>query len=138
MDDTVKISYTTAPVSLCEKLPVTFTNTSTGGNPTAFQWIINNGAPVNGNTATSSFPSGGLYPVKLIATNRCGKDTLNSTVNINSNPVVNLGSDVTVCNKSVKTLTAAGAFDSVRWNTNENTNSISIDGNRSPIKYYCL
>jgi gliding motility-associated-like protein len=133
MDDTVKISYTTTPVSLCEKLPVTFTNTSTGGNPTAFQWIINNAAPVNGNTATSSFPSGGLYPVKLIATNRCGKDTLNSTVNINSNPVVNLGSDVTVCNKSVKTLAAAGAFDSVRWNTNENTNAISIDGNRSPI-----
>ena len=43
MDDTVKISYTTAPLNLCEKLPVTFSNTSGGGNPTGFQWIINNG-----------------------------------------------------------------------------------------------
>lgn len=133
MDDTVKISYATAPANLCEKSPVTFTNISTGGNPTAFQWIINNGTPANGNTTSSTFPGGGIYPVKLISTNRCGNDTLNSTVKINSNPVVNLGSDVTVCNKSTKTISAAGAFDSIRWNTNENTPVITIDGNKSPI-----
>lgn len=133
MDDTVKISYTTAPANLCEKLPVTFTNTSSGGNPTAFQWIINNGTPVNGNTAISTFPSGGIFPVKLISTNRCGNDTLDSPVKINSNPVVTLGSDVTVCNKSTKIITAAGAFDSIRWNTNENTVSINVDGSRTPI-----
>ncbi|MFN8296511.1 MAG: PKD domain-containing protein [Chitinophagales bacterium] len=133
MDDTVKISYITTPANICEKTPVTFTNTSTGGNPTAFQWIINNGAPVNGNTANVTFPIGGIFPVKLIATNRCGNDTLKSSVNVNSSPTVNLGSDVTVCNKSTKTITAAGAFDSLRWNTNENTSTITIDGNKTPI-----
>ena len=133
MDDTVKISYNTSPASLCEKLPVTFTNTSTGGNPTAFQWIINNGSAINGNTATSTFPNGGLFPVKLISTNRCGKDTLNSTISINSNPIINLGNDVTVCNKSTKPLTTVGVFDSLRWNTGENTSGINLDGNKSPI-----
>lgn len=133
MDDTVKISYTTAPASLCEKSPITFTNTSTGGNPTAFQWIINNGPAANGNTAIATFPNGGIFPVKLISTNRCGNDTLKSSVVINSNPSVNLGSDVTVCNKSFKVITASGAFDSLRWNTGENTPAITIDGNKSPI-----
>lgn len=133
MDDTVKISYTTLPSNLCEKTPVTFTNTSTGGNPTAFQWIINNGVPVNGNTTNVTFPSGGIFPVKLIATNRCGTDTLKASVSVNSSPIVNLGSDVTVCNKSTKTIIAAGIFDSIRWNTSENTPSIDINGNRTPI-----
>lgn len=133
MDDTVKISYTTAPLSLCEKLPVTFTNTSSGGNPTAFQWIINNGSPVNASTATLTFPNAGVFPVKLIATNRCGNDTLNSTIRINSGPPVNLGNDVTVCNKSTRTLTASGVFDSLRWNTNETSASISSDGSRTPL-----
>ncbi len=133
MDDTVKISYTTTPTNLCEKLPVTFTNTSSGGNPTAFQWIINNGATVNGNSTTSTFSSGGTFPVKLISTNRCGNDTLNSKITINSNPIINLGADVIVCNKSTKTLAAIGVFDSIRWNTNQNTASISLDGTKSPI-----
>jgi PKD repeat protein len=133
MDDTVKLSYTTSPTNLCEKLPVTFTNTSTGGNPTAFQWIINNGTPINGNTAIATFNSAGTFPVLLISTNRCGKDTLRSSITIQSNPTINLGTDVTVCNKSTKQLTAIGAYDSLRWNTNENTNTITLDGNRSPI-----
>lgn len=133
MDDTIKISYTTTPTSLCEKLPVTFTNTSTGGNPTGFQWIINNGIPVNGNTTTVTFPSGGIYPVLLIGTNRCGKDTLKSTITINANPIINVGNDITVCNKSTKTITASGAFDSLRWNTNETSSTIQVDGNKSPI-----
>ncbi len=133
MDDTVKINYTTAPINLCEKAAVTFVNTSTGGNPTAFQWVINNGTPINGNTTTASFPSGGIYPIKLIATNRCGNDTLSNTIKINSNPTVNLGNTITVCNKSTKTLNAAGSFDSLRWNTYETTASIVLDGNKSPI-----
>ena len=133
MDDTVKIRYTTTPSSFCEKTPVTFTNTSTGGNPTAFQWIINNGTTVSGNTTTATFPNSGIFPVKLIATNRCGKDTLNSTISVTANPVINLGTDVTVCNKSTKTLNAVGAFDSLRWNTNQNTASITLDGSRSPV-----
>ena len=134
MDDTVKISYTTSPVNLCEKQPVVFTNTSTGGNATGFQWIINNGTLTNGNTSTVIFPNGGIFPVKFIATNRCGSDTLFNTIKINAAPVVNLGPDLTVCNKSTKTITAAGAFDSLRWNTNENTASIVLDGSKSPIQ----
>lgn len=133
MDDTVKISYTTTPTALCEKLPVTFTNTSIGGNPTGFQWIINGGTAVNGNTTTATFASSGTYPVLLIATNRCGKDTLKSNITIKANPVVNLGNDITVCNKSIKPLTAIGVFDSLRWSTNENTATINLDGNKSPI-----
>lgn len=133
MDDTVKISYTTSPASLCENIPITFTNTSSGGNPTAFQWIINNGAPINGNTATVTFPNSGTYLVKLISTNRCGNDTLTKTITINAGPSINLGADVVVCNKSTKTITALGAFDSVRWNTNATTSSIILDGNKSPI-----
>ena len=133
MDDTVKISYTTSPSALCEKLPVTFTNTSTGGNPTGFQWIINNGTPINGNSASYTFPNGGTFPVKLIATTRCGKDTLHSTITINSNPIINLGNDITVCNKGTKTITAIGSFDSIRWNTGQNSSTITLDGNRTPI-----
>lgn len=133
MDDTVKISYTTIPTSICEKTPVTFTNTSTGGNPTGFQWIINNGAVVNGNTTSATFPLSGPFPVLLISTNRCGKDTLKSSITVNANPIINLGSDIFVCNKSTKTLTAIGVFDSLRWNTSENTANISVDGNKSPI-----
>lgn len=133
MDDTVKISYTTSPSALCEKTPITFTNTSTGGNPTGFQWIINNGTPINGNTATQTFPNSGIFPVKLIATTRCGKDTLHSTITIKSNPIINLGNDVIVCNKGTKSLTATGSFDSIRWNTGQNTTAITLDGNKTPI-----
>ncbi len=133
MDDTVRLSYAIAPANLCEKAPVTFTNTSTGGNPTAFQWIINNGTPINGNTATATFPSSGTFSVLLISTNRCGKDTLFSSITIQPNPTVNVGTDVTVCNKSTKQLTAIGAFDSLRWSTAENTSNIAVDGTKSPI-----
>jgi gliding motility-associated-like protein len=134
MDDTVRLSYTTSPAVMCVGVPITFTNTSAGGNPTAFQWIINNGSAVNNLTATSvTFSSAGTFPVKLISTNRCGNDTLNSTITISAGPAVNIGPDVTVCNKSAKQLTASGVFDSVRWSTGETTSSIFIDGKKTPI-----
>ncbi|MDB5227566.1 MAG: conserved repeat domain protein [Bacteroidota bacterium] len=134
MDDTVKLSYTTAPQQLCVGTVVTFTNTSTGGNATGYRWIINNGAPVINQTSTSAtFNTSGIFPVLLISTNRCGNDTLRSTITISANPAVNLGPDVLVCNKSTKTITATGTFDSIRWNTNETTASINIDGKKSPI-----
>lgn len=134
MDDTVKLSYTTAPQQLCVGTVVTFTNTSTGGNTTGFRWIINNAAPVaNLTSTTATFNSPGTYPVLLISTNRCGNDTLRSSVTISSNPTVNLGPDVQVCNKSTKTISVVGTFDSIRWNTNETTSAINIDGRKTPI-----
>lgn len=134
MDDTVRISYTTAPASLCEKAPITFSNTSTGGNASGYQWIINNGAPVANQTNTTvTFNSAGTYPVKLISTNRCGNDTLNSSIKISTDPSVNLGPDVLVCHNAPRTITAAGSYDSLRWSTNQTTSSIQIDGKTSPI-----
>ena len=133
MDDTVRRSFSTSPVALCEKNTITLTNTSVGGNPTAFQWIINNGSPINNQNAVSlPFNNAGTYPVQLISTNRCGNDTLNSSIKINPNPVIDLGATITVCNKSTKTLTAVGVFDSLRWHTNETTATVLTNGLNTP------
>jgi len=77
----------TAPALVCEGVPVTFTNTSSGAN--SYQWNFGDGSPTS--TATSptyAYPTPGTYTVQLIAINTTAgcRDTFQQSINVNPIP----------------------------------------------------
>jgi PKD repeat protein len=77
----------TAPALVCEGVPVTFTNTSSGAN--SYQWNFGDGSPIN--TATSptyTYSTPGTYTVQLIAINTTTgcRDTFQQPINVNPIP----------------------------------------------------
>ena len=75
-----------APTLVCQGVPVTFTNTSSGAN--SYQWNFGDGSPTS--TATSptyTYPTPGTYTVQLIAINTTTgcRDTFQQPINVNPN-----------------------------------------------------
>ena len=76
-----------APTLVCQGVPVTFTNTSSGAN--SYQWNFGDGSPTS--TATSptyTYPTPGTYTVQLIAINTTTgcRDTFQQPINVNPIP----------------------------------------------------
>jgi PKD repeat protein len=69
-----------------EVLPVTLTtlNTTTGSNVT-YSWSFGNGTSTQ-TTPTNNFTSGGIYNIKLVATNASGSDSLTKQIRISPYP----------------------------------------------------
>ena len=85
--------------TVCANTPVNITNGSTAGlyglscsNTTLYQWNFGSASP---SISTQSipppvtFPSAGLFPVRLIATNPCGSDTINKQICAQIPPIAN-------------------------------------------------
>lgn len=73
-------------------------------------------------TLTSSIP--GIYIVNAIIQYPCGTDTISDTLFINELPLVNLGSDTSLCEGQTISVTL----------TNNNYNFLWSDGDSSPVK----
>jgi gliding motility-associated-like protein len=88
-----------------------------------------------GDTTTSiNVNQAGNYSVTVYKNNCSESDNVNVTSGILN---VGITGDNVLCGGTTGTLTAIGTFDSVRWNTNETTNSINItqQGTYSVIAY---
>ncbi|HXB12460.1 MAG TPA: T9SS type A sorting domain-containing protein, partial [Bacteroidia bacterium] len=79
------------PTTICANMSVQFTDTS-ANSPTSWNWTLTGGTP---STSTLQNPSvvystNGVYPVKMVATNSIGSDSITelSFVTVNKNPPV--------------------------------------------------
>lgn len=99
--------FTANVVRGCAPLTVTFTNTSTN-EPTNVSWDINNDAVVDytSTNCTHTYTTSGTYTVRLTVSNAFGTDEIIKTnlIVVLAAPLVNAGSDDTVCLGSTKTL----------------------------------
>lgn len=76
-------------------------------------------------TQTFNATNTGVYHVTVTDANGCtDRDTISVTV---SNPVVNIGPDVSFCADASHTFMAAGAFVSWSWNTGASTSSLTVN-----------
>lgn len=132
--DSLKPNFT-FPGSNCQLSPVQFTNASTG-NYTGFNWFFRDAANSTSTAVNPSFsyPLDGTFPVKLIVNHAiCGKDSIVKNIIIKSKPAVSLPANLALCNGSVTVLSVPNQYDSLRWNTNETTNSITLNGSKNPV-----
>ena len=105
------------PASGCTPLPVLFSNTSTGGANTTYQWFFPGGSP---NTSTDGAPivnydNPGAFDVTLIATNSAGADTLTiaGAVQVGAAPTADF--DLVQDNLSITLSSLSSNADSYFW-----------------------
>lgn len=53
---------------------------SSNGNPTSWQWLVDDSLVSNYQVANYQFPNNGQYKVTLIASDNCGSDTINDSI----------------------------------------------------------
>jgi PKD repeat protein len=115
---------TYSPSLVCPGQTVVFDGTSTT-NPGTYTWIFSSGSPsipsASGPFASVSFNSSGTHPYSLITTNKCGADTLNSTITID------------VCT-SVNNLTENELFNAYFSNSNLVLNVASLNNGNYQLK----
>jgi hypothetical protein len=115
------------PTSVCVGTNVTFSSTSSS---TALQWQIFDGTSWQtagiGNPFSPGAPNTpGIFQIRAIANGLCTPDTSNIlTVAVNALPVVNLGSDATVCGGTI--LNAGPGMTSYAWSTGATTQTINV------------
>lgn len=104
--------------SICTNGCVTFTNTTIGDAPIAYQWLFPGGTPP---TSTQTNPevcyfAPGNYSVALIATNAFGSDTIikNNYINVADTPDVRAFLDTTIRIGQTVQLSVSGA-GSYQW-----------------------
>ncbi len=85
--------------------------------PLTWSWNFGNGQTANVQIPSAvSYPKAGNYPVQLIGKNTKGcTDTANQVLLIYPIPIVDAGSDVTICDTSTLQLNASGTATSYNW-----------------------
>ena len=108
----------TKPSNGCVPLNLTFAGNLLNADTAAinWSWIFGDGRTANGKfPAPILFAISGTYNVTLTATNSSGcKDTATATIQAYALPLVEAGSDITICKGTGKLLQASGA-DSYSW-----------------------
>jgi gliding motility-associated-like protein len=133
--DSLKPNFT-FPASNCQQSAVQFTNTSTG-NYTGYTWYFGDAANTTSTAVNPvyTYPTDGSYTVKLVVNHAiCGKDSIQKLITIKQKPTVTLPQNIALCTGSLTTLTVPNTFDSLRWNTNQTINTISVSGTPNPIR----
>jgi len=81
--------------TICPMETVYFTNYSLNANQ--YTWRINNVDFDNQFNTMYTFPAPGNYRITLIATNATCLDSVSQIIHVNNPPLINLGSDTTIC-----------------------------------------
>ncbi len=117
----------------CRSTYATFTGNFTTIGSTGFTWNFGDGdSTLNKNPASHSYDKYGTYTVTLNAYYRACKDTSASRIiSIFPEPILNLGSDTSICPGSVAiTLTDNNNINTAgtkwKWNTGQTTPSIVV------------
>ncbi|MBI3501241.1 MAG: gliding motility-associated C-terminal domain-containing protein [Bacteroidetes bacterium] len=96
---------------LCKNDCISFTDQSTGGPPTSWQWSFP-GANTTSSTAQDPtnicYSSAGTYTATLIVSDGTTTDTVTHTITVLSGPTANAGTNVTITIGSNTTLNATG------------------------------
>lgn len=105
-----------------------FTNESGNSGNVTYSWEFGDGNTATGTNASHSYAAANSYLVWLIADDGAGcTDTAYTVVLVNSEPVVNLGGDLEVCDGDSVILNPGGGYVSYLWNTGS-TNPNEIFG----------
>jgi PKD repeat protein len=83
--------FTAFPTTICANQSVQFTDSS-ANSPTSWNWTLTGGSPSSSTAQnpTVVYSTAGVYPVKLVATNSHGSDSITQAtyVTVNANPPV--------------------------------------------------
>ncbi len=105
-----------SPNLSCARDSLPFTAEAFANDPVTSDWDFGNGYKVSGKEVTAVYGTPGNYIVTLVNRTDFGcKDTIYKTVAVQESPVVNAGSDITICRGNTTTLKATGA-GVVTWN----------------------
>jgi len=87
-------------------------STNTGN----YAWTFNGGTPASATAATQNvnYGAAGSFPVRLIVSNGCGSDTLETQVSVTALPLAVTATQSTICEGGSATLNASGA-SSYSW-----------------------
>lgn len=121
--DNSKLSINLVDKSICPGDSVIL---STSYNGAGYTYTWNTGA----SSSSMVVKSAGVYGVVVSKGSCSGSDSMNLTVY--NAPLVNLGQDQNICEKTKTTLVAGSAFASYLWNTNETSASVQ----KSAGKYW--
>jgi gliding motility-associated-like protein len=106
-------SYSVTDTSICEQVPIKFTNLSIGNNQ--YKWNFGDGVTSTLQSPQHAFGLG-TFKVKLTVTDPivgC-KDSISKTMVVNPNPPVTVDIDKSKCNQNIAILHATGG-DSIVW-----------------------
>jgi hypothetical protein len=123
--DSISVTFGTIPTvslgadtTICSGSNLTI---NAGAGFAAYNW--NTGAT----SQTISVNTANTYTVTVTNNDGCeASDTV--VVSVNPSPIVNLGSDTTICNNQNLTLNAGAGFVSYSWTPSGNTPSITVTG----------
>jgi len=124
---------------ICIGTSVTFTATPVnGGASPVYQWSLN-GAPVGSNSATytnTTLANGDQVRVSLISNATCpsGNPASSNVINmtVNAYPLVDIGSDQTICEGQTASFDAGNPGATFSWNSGQSAAQISVP---DPGKY---
>jgi len=112
-------AFSTATFSVLNVVGISYTWTVPSG------WTISAGQGTNSITVTTGSSSG---VITVTPSTACGNGTPQTfTVSTAAYPVVDLGTDTSICNDQVLTLDAGNGGILYQWSTGANTQSIAID-----------
>ncbi len=122
--DTIKVNavfpgFKTNPFPICEKAAITFIDTTRSLYSTINAWSWTTSTLLQSTIAQPifSFPSAGIYTVKLIASDVMGcKDSIIKQIKVEALPNINAGKDTVICLGDAVQLKAMGGV-SYMWNT---------------------
>lgn len=127
-------NFTASATSVCEGASIDFSEATTGGTPTSYNWSFPGGTPAS---STAPNPTGitynapGTYPVTLEVSNSFGADTLTQTgyIVVNQNPSVSVvaSQDVTCNGGSDGSAVASATGGTGPYNYNWQPGNISSD-----------
>lgn len=96
------------------------------GSPLQYEWIIDSTIET-GSDVNIVFSNSGEYNIQLVVSNLYVSDTLKlPQLQVNPNPVVNLGMDTIICENNILLLDAGLDFENYLWSTGELTSTISV------------
>ncbi|MBI2272093.1 MAG: PKD domain-containing protein [Bacteroidetes bacterium] len=130
------LNFTAVPNSVCNNTPITFTPSVSNVCDTSgykFQWTFSGASPASSTAIkpTVTYSTPGNYPVKLVLTTACKKDSLTQTVVVNSSCVITAAAtSSTICPNSCTNITANGANGTApytyNWSTGATTQTINV------------
>ena len=130
-------NFTTGNTLCSIGLNVLFTNSSNGVN--TYNWSFGDGTFSNNTNPSKTYPSSGIYNVKLVATGSGGcKDSITQSITVDSKASADFGinNDTQCVNSNLFTFTnnTSGAFISATWSFGDGVTSILT----SPSKAYTV
>lgn len=99
--------------SICIHTTINFINRTQNGN--TYTWLKNGDTVTTGVNYGYKFDSAGVFTIRLIADNGTCTGSLTQLANVASAPVVNLGSDTTICSTCTITLDAGNTGSTYKW-----------------------